>query len=260
LSGLLMMLAPKVLKLGPIAKIFSTSVGAGLAIKDIANIGLDLTSRKEDLATDLKDLYEVLQKADKSANAKEMIFIIKPFINKFSVPLDEKAFQKFVPAFDQMEKIKPKLDRLMARIEIELGQGRWYQAGLNLSTRIRDKYNTFWEVYNETKLKLTEAQEAGKELNDKANNNGQITNKVTELQKILFLPDDPEKVTGKMDLDTIQAAGVLENNIDKALKELGYDYEVKGKIVQNGKINMEVSKLKRLIELIKKAIEEKKSK
>jgi len=109
-------------------------------------------------------------------------------------------------------------------------------------------------------LKLTEAQEAGKELNDKANNNGQITNKVTELQKILFLPDDPEKVTGKMDLDTIQAAGVLENNIDKALKELGYDYEVKGKIVQNGKINMEVSKLKRLIELIKKAIEEKKSK
>jgi len=235
--------------------------GLSGAFTILSAFGNKFTSLKEDIATDLKDLYEILNSvSNKSVNAKRIIEMLAPFLNSFSKPLDDKGFLIFKNSVEELGKLKPKLDKLISKIEIELGSSRWYQMGFDIVSRIKEKYDNFWEVFNETNDLIIKAEGLGEKMDNTAKSIAvgipEKANEVVELQKMLFT-SNPEKVTGKMDLDTIQAAGVLENNIDKALKELGYDYEVKGKIVQNGKINMEVSKLKRLIELIGKAREEK---
>lgn len=229
--------------------------GLGGAFTILSALGNKFTSLKEDIRTDLKDLYEILSNT-KATNAKKAAELLAPFLNTFEKPLDEKGFKKFVIAFKEMGKIQPKLDKLIAKIEIELGPGRWYQFGFDVTSKIKEKYQDFLSTYEETKELINKAEGFGEKMENtaKAIATGiPETNNVTDLQKILFR--DPDKITGKLDITTVNAVETLEKNIDRALRDLGKDYSIKGKIIQNGKVSIKPEKLKRLLNLIEKAKE-----
>jgi hypothetical protein len=249
----------------PMGKGGKAAVILGGAATIMSAFGNKITSRKEDLSTDLKDLYDILLLGHSkgSASCKKAADLLKPFINKLAKPLDDKGFKKLLIVMENLKPVFPKIEKLVARSAIEFGPGRWYQFGLDITSRIQEKYNDFSEVYKETNKLIADAQGLGKRMDNTAKKmiSGPAPtalNDVAKLQKVLF-GDNSSKVTGKMDMETITATEVLEQNIDNMLSKIGIKHSVKGKIVQNGKMIMEFPKLEKMLKLIDLSIEKQKA-
>jgi hypothetical protein len=228
----------------------------GGAFTVLSAFGHKLTSRKEKLSDDIKDLYDILLDGHEkgSSNCKRAADILRPYLNKFSQPLDEKGFKKFIASYELLGPDLKKVERLIARSVLELGPGRWYQTGLDISSRIQEKFNTLSEVYKETAQLISKAQSFGKRVDNTAkklvsNEDLTISNDISELQKELFGPKS-DRVTGKMDMETIRAVDRFERNIQKKLKGIGSKQSIRGKIIQNGKIIIKMPTLRRMLELI----------
>jgi len=247
------------LPVGKTGKIMSLLGGAFTLMSAFGN---KLTSRKETLLEDLKDLYAILLKgAEKSSGCKKATELLKPFLTSLNKPLDEKGFKRFVLTFESLEPIIEKVKTLVAKSSIKLGPGRWYQFGFDLNSRIEEKLNDFEEVYKETKLLIKKAQGLGNKMDNTARQAAsgivpQKPNEIEELQKLLFV-GDPDKITGEMDQNTIYAAQKLEENIDNALEKLNIKKTVKGKIIKNNELVTQVSKIKKILQLIDESLKKK---
>lgn len=233
----------------------------GGAMTLLSAFGNKITSRKEDLKTDLQDLYDILQtaKSKGSSSAEEAAFLLKSFIGKFAKPLDEKNFKMFVKQFDRLQTSLPKLQNLMAKIKIELGTGRWYHFGFDIVSRLDEKYKDFDEVTKETKKLIADAQKLGNKMDYVARRAKEAPDvkpedKVIKLQEILGID-----VTGVMDKKTIVAAAKLEENMDQALDKIGVKRKqsFKGKVIRGDKIVINLDKLERVLYLIGEVIKKK---
>lgn len=228
----------------------------GGAMTLLSAFGNKITSRKEDLKTDATDLYEILQtaKSKGSNSAGEAASLLKPFLVKLAKPLDEKGFKTYVKTFNELQTIRPKLQALMAKVKLELGEGRWYHFGFDITSRLDEKYSDFVEIAKETKGLIANAQGLGKKMDYVARRameepDIKPEDKVRKLQEILAVD-----VTGEMDTNTIAAASKLEENIDSALASLGIkNKSFKGKIVRGTEIVIDPNKLERLLYLISEA-------
>jgi len=237
------------------------AMALGGAMTLLSAFGNKITSRKEDLKTDLKDLHDILQtaKGKGSKSAGDAALILKPFMGKLAKPLDEKNFKKFVANFNQLQTVFPRLQALMARVKIELGTGRWYHFGFDIASRLDEKYEDFVDVIEETKALIAKAQGLGKKMDYVARRAVETPDikpedNTRKLQEILGVD-----VTGEMDMKTVAAAAKLEENIDEALNKLGIKGKgsFKGKVVRGGKIVIDPSKLERILHLISQAMKKK---
>jgi hypothetical protein len=232
----------------------------GGAFTILSALGYKLTSRKEKLSDDIKDLYDILLVGYEkgSLSCKKAADILRPYLNKFSQPLDEKGFKKFIISYEALGPELEKIGKLITRSVLELGTGKWYHLGLDIdiSSRIQGKYNTLNETYKETAKLISKAQNFGKKIDNTAkklvsSEDLTISNDIFELQKELFGPKS-NRVTGKMDMETIRAVDKFEKNIQKKLKGIGSKQSIRGKIIQNGKIMIKMPTLRRMLELIEK--------
>jgi hypothetical protein len=242
------------------------SLGKGAAVLGgamtlLSAFGNKITSRKEDLKTDLQDLHDILQaaKSKGSKSAEDAANLLKPFLGKLAMPLDEKNFKKFAKIFENLETIRPKLQSLMARVKIELGEGRWYHFGFDIVSRLEEKYNDFVDVMEETKSLLKSAYGLGQKMDYVAKRSMEEPDikpedKVRKLQEILGVD-----ITGSMDTETIAAAAKLEENIDQALAKIGIKNtkSFKGRVVRGDKIVIDPDKLERILSLISQAMKKK---
>jgi hypothetical protein len=233
----------------------------GGAMTLLSAFGNKITSRKEDLKTDLQDLYDILQaaKSKGSKSAGDAANLLKPFLGKLTRPLDEKNFKKFAKIFENLETIRPKLQSLMARVKIELGEGRWYHFGFDIVSRLEEKYNDFVDVMEETKSLLKSAYGLGQKMDYVAKRSMEEPDikpedKVRKLQEILGVD-----ITGEMNRETIAAAAKLEENIDQALAKIGIENtkSFKQRVVRGDKIVIDPDKLEKILSLISQAIKKK---
>lgn len=235
----------------------------GGAMTLLSAFGNKITSRKEDLKTDLQDLYDILQtaKGKGSKSAGEAAFLLKPFIKKLARPLDQKNFKKFVRDFNSLQPVFPRLEALMAKIKIELGTGRWYHFGFDIVSRLEEKYKDFRDGVKETEGLIKTAQGVGQKMDYVARRameepNIKPEDKVRKLQEILGVD-----ITGEMDTKTIDAATKLEENIDEALEKLEIKGKgtFKGRVIRGTKIIIDPDKLERILHLISVAMKKRSS-
>ena len=245
--------------MGTLGKIMATLGGAFTILSAFGN---KLTSRGESLIKDTQDLYNILIKCSKESKAcKTAADLLVPFLKSFQTPLDsEKNVKKFIKILEEFEPVKNKIKTLINRAVIKLGPGEWWQSGFNLSSRLQEKFNDVEKRYNEAKTLLKNAEDLGNKMDNTAKQaiSGKLekSNEIKELQRILFR-DDPDKLTGEMDQQTINATKQLEENIDNKLKELNINESVKGALIKDNKLVTKPKVIKEMLTLIKDIQEEK---
>jgi len=219
-------------------------------------LGKYFTSTRESLGIDTKDLLEVFQKAvSKGAtSADEAVVLLTPIASAFEgLDLKDKTqFEKYIQQVQNLTSSMPKLKSILAKTKLELGTGRWYHFGFDIASRMDEKMADVEKGLQETKELLNQA----KTLSEQAD---VPTDNITDLQKILFETGFKGKLwTGKitkiMDETTISATKELEKSLDEAIAKsnIGATGSMIGQIINNGKLIIDVKKLKRIIDLLEK--------
>jgi hypothetical protein len=237
------------------------AIAAGVGSSAWLGLGKHLTSKRESLAEDTKDLLEIFEKAVSkgSTAAEEAVTILTPMSAAFTgLDLKDQAqLQKYAQQVQVLSGAMPKLRSILAKTKLELGTGRWFHFGLDIASRMDVKMTAVEDGLQETKELLRQAQAlAGQQDGVPSPVGG---SGISDLQKLLFERGFrgkkwPGKVTGTMDETTQTAALELEKMLDAAIAKSGVGIQgsMVGKIVSGGKPAIEVGKLNRIIELLEK--------
>jgi len=218
-----------------------------------ANMGF-FSSKREDLATDLKDLEVVLGKAaPDSPSAKKAQALLRPFVPKFkSLSFkNNKDIDIFSEELSAFKPVLAQVSSLVARMELELGESRWFEFGMDRPSRTKAKLEDVVKDIKFIEQRLQKISEVG----EKVAIQPKVPQRVNGLQDVLVEQGLLEKASGMLDEATISAAASLEKRIDKDLDALGIKRKSPfvGKIVSGGKIVMDPVKLQRILSLIEMA-------
>lgn len=230
-------------------------MGAGTA----ANMGF-FSSVRGELTTDLKDLYEILKIAGQSKwyssttspSAEKAAQLIEPFISKFQgfSFKDEKDAAKYTDVITQFKPVIDQVGVLISKMELELGESRWFQFGADRVTRVKAKYS---DVVKDFDFIISKLSEIGKSVQDSKVTSIKPSG-ISGLQSILVENGllESAKADGQMSQETIKAVQNLEQWLNNRLSVLGIKKSFTNKIVSDGKLIMEPEKLQEIITLIKK--------
>jgi len=265
--------SPYARKSGLTGKLGWISAGVGL----LNLFGSKLTSIKENLNTDLQDLYDVLEKLD-TPSSKKAIMILKPHLNKFSkINLSTKeGAAQFLNNFHKLSQAYPQVEALINNIIIEY-QSNWFDklkgyVGMDVLSRFKEKYSDFKTTYKETQALVNKTLKVGGKLNRKAISLGGaasgtkpfspkvISDKpIYRLQRILFESGFrgkkwEGKISGELDQATVTAAKELESLLNaamsKMLKKNNKDPDFfNNSIIKDGKLVGNVNSLYKVIQI-----------
>jgi len=240
----------------------------GLAISGVGSaawlgLGKYITSTRESLGVDTKDLLEIFEKAaDKgSTAANEAVTLLTPISNAFaSLDLkNQSQLEKYAQQVQALSSSMPKLKTVLAKTKLELGTGRWYHFGFDITSRMDEKMGAVETGLEETKKLIREAQSLAQSEKQQGGTPDIATSGVTGLQKLLFEKGFKGKTwtgkaTGTIDETTLSAAAELEKMLDEAIvkSDTGLTGSMTGKIVSDGKLAISVEKLNRIVELLEK--------
>lgn len=231
----------------------------GIGASAYYGLGQYLTSLRESLGEDTKDLLEVFEKAESkgSTAAEEAVKILTPISNAFEgLDLKDKAqFEKYAQQAQALESAMPQLKSILAKTKLEVGTHRWYDFGFDIASRLDEKMSDVEKGLVETKQLMAKAlSEAGR---GSAGGAMPAGGGVADLQKLLFERGFggkkwSGKVTGTMDEATASAAAELERMLDSAIAQsnLGLKGSMAGKIVSGGQLAIDARKLNRIVELL----------
>lgn len=225
--------------------------GAGTA----ANFGF-FSSKREDLSTDIRDLYEVLKKSSSSPSAMKAVQLIEPFVAKFQGISfkDNKDIAGFAEISAKFKPVLEQIGELVNRVELELGESRWYEFGFDKPSRIRAKYEDVVKDFEFISSRLNSISEFGEKVQ---HNEKSITpSGISGLQSILIENGllDSTKADGKLNQETIKATQNLEQWLTGRLSDLGIKKSFANKILSDGRLKMEPEKLQKIIALVKKEL------
>lgn len=238
------------------------AIATGVGSSAWLGLGKHLTSKRESLAEDTKDLLEIFEKAVSkgSTAAEEAVTILTPMSAAFAgLDLKDQAqLQKYAQQVQTLSGAMPKLRSVLAKTKLELGTGRWFHFGLDIASRMDVKMTAVEDGLQETKELLRQAQTlAGQQA---GTSETAAVGGVADLQKLLFERGFrgkkwSGKMTGTMDEATRAAAGELEKMLDEAIAKSGTGLQgsMVGKIMSGGKLAIDVGKLNRIMELLEKA-------
>ena len=226
-------------------------------------LGKYLTSKRESLGEDTKDLMEVFEKAVSkgSTAAEEAVRLLTPIASAFvGLDLKDKAqLEKYVRQVQLLSSTMPKLKTILAKVKLELGTGRWYHFGFDITSRMDEKMADVEKGLQETKELLKQAQTLAEQQDATPSAGAAAASGVAGLQKLLFEKGFKGKTwtgkaTGTMDEATAAAASELEKMLDAAIakSDVGLTGSMAGKIISDGKLVMDVGKLSRIMELLEK--------
>lgn len=219
-----------------------------------ANLGF-FSSRREDLSTDINDLYEVLKKAPTSPSATKAAQLLEPFVSTFQgLSLkDDKDVARFAELVTKFKPVLEQVGMLVKRVELELGESRWYEFGMDRPSRIKAKYEDIIKNLEFITSKLNEVAEVGQKV---VQQRGGTLPSVSGLQSILVERGllTADKATGQMTPETISAAKALEEQLTKNLATLGIKKSFKDRIVMGNDLVMAPDKLQEIITLIKEEL------
>lgn len=233
----------------------SSITGAGTA----ANMGF-FSSKREDLSTDIKDLYEILKtasqskwyKSTSSPSAQKALEILTPFVSKFDgLSLkDDKDVAKFAESLSQFKPILSQIGILSKKVELELGESRWFELGQDRPARVMAKYEDVVKDFEFISSRLNAISEIGQKSPTQHPIPG---NNISSLQSILVENNllSNKNATGQITEETIKAAQKLEEWITEKLTSLKINKSFRGKIISDGKLVINPSKLSEIISLIK---------
>jgi hypothetical protein len=217
-------------------------------------LGKHLTSKRESLGEDTKDLLEIFEKAVSkgSTAAEEAVTLLTPISSTFT-GLDLKTqLEKYVQQVQSLSAVMPKLKSILAKTKLELGTGRWFHFGFDIASRMDEKMADVEKGLQETKELLGQAQTLAEQGTPE-------TSGVAGLQKLLFEKGFRGKMwagkaTGTMDEATLAAAAELEKMLDEAIAKSGTGLtgSMAGRVVSGGKLAIDVEKLNRIMELLEK--------
>ena len=237
------------------------AIATGVGSSAWLGLGKHLTSKRESLAEDTKDLLEIFEKAVSkgSTAAEEAVTVLTPMSAAFAgLDLKDQAqLQKYAQQVQALSSAMPKLRSVLAKTKLELGTGRWFHFGLDIASRMDVKMTAVEDGLQETKELLRQAQTlAGQE---GAVPEMTAAGGVGGLQKLLFERGFrgkkwSGKVTGTIDGATQTAAAELEKMLDEAIAKSGVGIQgsMAGKIVSNGKLAIDIEKLNKIVELLGK--------
>jgi hypothetical protein len=224
--------------------------GAGTA----ANLGF-FSSKREDLSTDIKDLYEILKKASFSPSATKAAQLIEPFVSKFQGISfkDNKDIANFAEMSAQFNPVLEQIGELVNKVELELGESRWYEFGLDKPSRIRAKYEDVVKDFEFISSRLNNISEVGQKVQQSGKT---LPSGISSLQSILVENGllESDKADGKMSQDTTVAVKNLEEWLNNRLATLGIKKSFTNKIVEDGKLVMNPEKLREIITLTTKEL------
>lgn len=234
-------------------------VGLGIG----ANTGF-FSSMRENLPTDIKDLYDILLKASggtiysdtASTSAQKATQLLEPFVQSFNNVnfSSEENIKEYTDALMRFRPIIQQLGSLINKVELELGESRWFEFGMDRVTRLREKFNDVVKDYQFITSRLTEIGDEAKKQNlfQPEENTFIGANNVKDIQSILSQNDllDSKSADGTLNDNTISAVKSLEVRLSNDLKQLGIDRDMNGKILSGGKIVMEPNVLREIIQII----------
>jgi hypothetical protein len=243
-----------------------SAIGTGLSI--IGLLGNRITSRKEGLKIDIKDLYDALQNVSKkSPSAAGALKKLQPFLSTMETLnlSEENDFKKFVTEFEKFEKITLKQIELDILKSAEIEDVSYTPYGG--SERLKAKFDDVVSDVKDMNELIKKSKEVGAVLSQNIQQEMQTTEEtistlspgVKGLQEILSYRGFLNKkwntpLNGELDNNTITAAKELEQMIDQFIKEknINKDSNQKVKIIKDNQINPELipENLYRLLDLL----------
>ena len=241
------------------------AIGAGISVAYA--FGDKLMSRKEDLATDVQDLYNTLQKvSSESPSAKNALMKLYPFaafVKTMNVSTQD-GFQKFVTEYNKFKStIYPqvKLDASKAD-QVELKE-KWYWpfSDVNkIKSQLSDVEADFKDMDEIIKNLNASAAKIGEGIKQDIKQEPElnIDPGIKGLQQILSLHGFMDKkwevpVDGNLDEQTITAAKELEElldaNLDSFRQSKGIKFNAIGSIISNDQLKIDPVTLLKLIDL-----------
>lgn len=223
-----------------------------------------LSSAQEGLSEDAKEFYDALIDASKSGliakgksiSAERAAELFRPFLSSFvNLNLSNKdAIVRFLKAVDRFIVVLPQIKSLVKKVPLELGPAKFYEFGQDRTSKVMETYKDFLKSYEETVAAISNKTQEIKQQTE-SRMLPVAKNLVSKLQEILVDKGLLDKVSGTVDQATAMAALKLEKQIDKDLDALGIKRKSPfvGRIVSDGKIVIDPSKLQRILSLIEMA-------
>jgi len=239
----------------------------GAAVSVAYAFGDKLMSRKEDLATDVQDLYNTLQKvSSESPSAKNALMALYPFaasVKTMNIST-QSGFQKFVTEYDKFKSTtypQVKLDASKSA-QVELKE-KWYWpfSDVNkIKSQLSDVEADFKDMDDIIKNLNASAAKIGEGIKQdiKQEPELKIDPGIKGLQQILSLHGFMDKkwevpVDGTLDEQTITATKELEELLDANLDAFRKAHDIKfnaiGSIIQNDQLKIDPVTLLKLIDL-----------
>lgn len=245
------------------------AIGIGAAILagmgGAANMGM-FSSRRENLATDVKDLIESLEtattskwySATSSPSASKAIELLTPYLSKVQEInfADESGIEKSIAIIKEFGTVINTIKPYITRIELELGESRWYWVGADRPTRIKAHFEDVVKDYNFLRENLAAASQKGQEViseqkTETTSPAGKLKSLLRKL-KLLGQDADDQMANDQLDAETVKATEKLEEILTKDVSEI-LEKPIEVKIIENGKIVMEIPKVEQIINLVEKA-------
>jgi hypothetical protein len=244
----------------------SALIGTGTA----ANLGW-FSSIREDLATDVFDLYNILKESSASKwypvggkaskVAEHAASILQPFLGKFKNMqlVSEKDVENTLTLLNEFSPALTQIEQLVPRIKIELGESKWYEFGRDRITRIEAKLEDVKKSYKTTLSNLAPLKETGeKVVKEQEFQKQNFKTDVSGLQNLLVEKQllDSKYKNNVLNPETINATKKLEAYLDEVLSSANIIQKgnFMNKIIDNNKLVMNVDNLRRIIELVPQVV------
>jgi hypothetical protein len=208
----------------------------GLGLTALTFFGKRMTSTQEGIKTDIKDLYEILNKAsNESVAAKMAAAKLAPYVKVFEKsPQKPEDYETYRQKIVELKSLLPSVKRdIENTLETDIESGTWTWTGLDLHSRISEKLST-WES------DLAAVKTKGANLD-------RVARTAEVARKSEYTPDELRQLENRLDRDT----NTLYNKKVIRRKPKG---GFKGKIVKDNKLVMNKEKLERIVSLVDQLI------
>jgi hypothetical protein len=216
----------------------ATAVGSLMALLP------NLTSIKDGLTTDLKELHDILADVDDSNAAADAARKLAPFMSSLKQDLTTEAgIKKYVTAFNKLRTVVTYVESNIAKMKLEKGESHWLTFGLGEMSRVEAKFDDFKSSFEDAKELLKKVVQTGTQAEAVAQQ--EMASSVPALDNL--------SIGDELDKETVQELTNLEKQLTEELADdiskAGKPYDFTGKFVSGGKLVIDPKTLSRIVDL-----------